>query len=73
MLPKVTIQNPNGQGANLRKQASTYTDVKALYPNGTQVQVLGLTKEWCHVLIDGKIGFMMTRYLVPRLSFESTR
>ena len=73
MLPKVTIQNPNGQGANLRKQASTYADVKALYPNGTQVQVLGLTEEWCHVLIDGKIGFMMTRYLVPRLSFESTR
>jgi len=25
------------------------------------------------VLIDGEIGFMMTQYLVPRLSFESTR
>lgn len=73
MLPKVTIQNPNGQGANLRKEASTHADVMALYPNGTQVQVLGLTEEWCHVLIDGKVGFMITRYLVPRLSFESSR
>ena len=73
LLPKVTIQNPNGQGANLRRQASTRVSAVALYPNGTQVQVLGIAGEWCHVLIDGEIGFMMTQYLVPRLSFESTR
>lgn len=73
MLPKVTIQNSNGQGVNLRKQASTHVNAVALYPNGTQVQVLGIAGEWCHVLIDGEIGFMMTQYLVPRLSFESTR
>ena len=73
MLPKVTIQNPNGQGANLRRQASTRVNAVALYPNGTRVQVLGIAGEWCHVLIDGEIGFMMTQYLVPRLSFESTR
>ena len=73
LLPKVTIQNPNGQGANLRRQASTRVNAVALYPNGTRVQVLGIAGEWCHVLIDGEIGFMMTQYLVPRLSFESTR
>mgnify|MGYP000397338217 FL=1 len=73
MLPKVTIQNLNGQGANLRRQASTHVNAVALYPNGTQVYVLGIAGEWCHVLIDGEIGFMMTQYLVPRLSFESTR
>lgn len=73
MLPKVTIQNLNGQGANLRRQASTHGNAVALYPNGTQVYVLGIAGEWCHVLIDGEIGFMMTQYLVPRLSFESTR
>jgi site-specific DNA recombinase len=73
LLPKVTIQNPNGQGANLRRQASTRVNAVALYPNGTQVRVLGIAGEWCHVLIDGEIGFMMTQYLVPRLSFESTR
>ena len=66
LLPKVTIQN-------LRRQASTRVSAVALYPNGTQVQVLGIAGEWCHVLIDGEIGFMMTQYLVPRLSFESTR
>ena len=73
LLPKVTIQNPNGQGANLRRQASTRVNAVALYPNGTHVRVLGIAGEWCHVLIDGEIGFMMTQYLVPRLSFESTR
>ena len=73
MLPKVTIQNLNGRGANLRRQASTHVNAVALYPNGTQVYVLGIAGEWCHVLIDGEIGFMMTQYLVPRLSFESTR
>ena len=73
LLPKVTIQNPNWQGANLRRQASTRVNAVALYPNGTQVRVLGIAGEWCRVLIDGEIGFMMTQYLVPRLSFESTR
>ena len=73
MLPKVTIQNLNGQGVNLRRQASTHVNAVALYPNGTPVYVLGIAGEWCHVLIDGEIGFMMTQYLVPRLSFESTK
>ena len=54
-------------------RASTRVNAVALYPNGTQVRVLGIAGEWCHVLIDGEIGFMMTQYLVPRLSFESTR
>lgn len=70
-LPEVIIRNPNGKGANLRKEASTVADVISLYSNGTKVQVLGLTETWCHVQINGVTGFIMTKFLDPQLSYTS--
>lgn len=71
-MPVVTVENPNGQGVNLRDAATTEAKAQALYLNGTRVQVLGITEDWCHVQVDGAIGFMMTKYLVPQLSYGST-
>lgn len=71
MMPLVTISNQNGHGVNLRKEATVNSETYALYPNGTSVQVMGLTKEWCHVCVDGLTGFMMTKYLDPQLSYAT--
>lgn len=66
-LPVVTVENANGEGANLRREAATSADIIALCPNGTKVQVLGITESWYHVQIDGEIGFIMARYLDRQL------
>lgn len=30
------------------------------FPRGTQVTVLGVTQDWCHITVDGYTGFMRT-------------
>lgn len=65
-LPETIVKNLSGEGANLRKRATTGSEALALYPNGTKAQVLGLTESWCHVQINGMTGFIMTKYLDPQ-------
>ncbi len=69
-LPVTTIANTQGTGGNLRKKPSTSSKRIALYPNGTEVVVLGVVPGgWCHVMIGGITGFMQSRLLADAFSF----
>lgn len=57
------IDNPDGQGANLRARASSAGDMLGLYPNGTAVVVTGGSSWWKKVWVDGKTGYMMAKLL----------
>ena len=71
-IPMTTIQNEGGSGGNLRKSPSLDGKLYALYPNGTEVAVLGVTPNgWCHVMINGVTGFMMADKLADSFSFDS--
>ena len=71
-IPMTTIQNEGGSGGNLRKTPSLDGKLYALYPNGTEVAVLGVTPNgWCHVMINGVTGFMMADKLADSFSFDS--
>ena len=48
---------------NLRETASTSSNSLGLYPKDTEVILLGFNGSWAHVIVDGKIGFMLTTYL----------
>lgn len=60
---ETVINNPNGQGANLRAKGSSAGDVLGLYPNGTRVIVTGGTAWWKKVWVDGKTGYMQAKLL----------
>lgn len=71
-IPMTTIQNEGGSGGNLRKSPSLDGKLYALYPNGTEVAVLGVTPNgWCQVMINGVTGFMMADKLADSFSFDS--
>jgi uncharacterized protein YgiM (DUF1202 family) len=61
-IPTV-VDNPSGQGANLRKRASTGSDSLGLYRNGTSVIVTGGDEYWKQVCVEGKTGWMMAKML----------
>ena len=72
-IPITTIQNAGASGGNLRKSPSLDGKLYALYPNGTEVAVLGVTPNgWCHVMINGVTGFMMADKLADSFSFDTT-
>lgn len=48
---------------NLRARPSTSSSSIGQYYNGTSVKILSYGNEWCHVEVQGKTGYMMTRYL----------
>lgn len=71
-IPMTIIQNEGGSGGNLRKSPSLDGKLYALYPNGTEVAVLGVTPNgWCHVMINGVTGFMMADKLADSFSLDS--
>lgn len=48
---------------NLRKEASLESSVLAQYPTGTWMTVLESGDEWTKVSVNGKEGYVMTKYL----------
>lgn len=60
---ETTIDNPGGQGAQLRVRASTSSDSLGLYRNGTVVVVTGGGEYWKKVWVEGKNGWMMAKML----------
>lgn len=52
-----------GGQLNLRKEASTSSSVIAQYPTGTWMTVTESADEWSKVKVDGKEGFVMSKYL----------
>ena len=52
-----------GGGLNLRQTASLDAKVLGQYKTGTWITVLESGKEWSKVQVDGKTGYMMSKYL----------
>ena len=67
---QTTIDNPGGQGAQLRKRASTSSDSLGLYRNGTVVIVTGGGEYWKKVWVEGRSGWMMAKFLTGMLPVE---
>lgn len=67
LQPQLEVMNSGG--LHLRSGQSRSSKSLGLYPNGTKVTVMGLSTSWCHVLVDGKDGFMMLDKLYPNLKF----
>ena len=62
---KAIVNNPrNTQVLNLRQSPSLDAKVLSYYRNGTEVVILESGKEWHKVQVsDGRIGYMMNKYL----------
>ena len=52
-----------GGALNLRETASLDAKVLGQYPTGTLVEIREKGNEWSKVTVNGKTGYMMTRYL----------
>ena len=52
-----------GGGLNLRQTASLEAKVLGQYPTGTWITVLEAGDTWSKVSVNGKTGFMMSKYL----------
>lgn len=71
MPPTVTVQNLGGRGLNLRSAPRADAPTAGVWPNGSQMTLLGLTREWAFVQGDGgKTGFMMLKHLTPRPEYD---
>lgn len=64
-LPKASLEDPNEKGVTIHSLAQTTSFALGIYPNGTNVSVLGVTETWCHVEINGTIGFVLKKHLDP--------
>ena len=52
-----------GGGLNLRQTASLDAKVLGQYWTGTWVEILEAGETWSKVKVDGKVGYMMSKYL----------
>lgn len=52
-----------GGRLNLRQTPSLTAAVLGQYPTGTLVEITEAGEEWCKVEVNGKTGYMMTKYL----------
>lgn len=55
---------------NLRHAPTKKSPSIMLYDPGISVKVIGISPGWCHVLIGGNVGFVMTEYLSPRPEYD---
>ncbi len=69
------VKNPGeNQMLLLRETASTQAKVLGYYPNGTQVTITGESGEFYKVIVAGKSGFMMKKYIaLQEESFQPFR
>ena len=58
------IQTGNSGKLHLREYPSQSAGSLGLFPNGTPVYAVNLGNGWCQAVVNGKSGYMMTRYLV---------
>ena len=61
-----------GGALNLREQPSKNATVLGQYPSGTWVEVLEAGIDWSRVSVDGKEGYMMSKYLTGGSSGSSS-
>jgi len=61
-MPILEVSNPNmAANLHLRERPSAASNSLGVYPNGTKVVLMGFGGEWAHVIVDGKMGFMLGR------------
>ena len=71
-IKMAVVSNPNFRDRlHLRDRPSTKGKSLGRYFSGTQVQVLAYEGEWCHVLVDGKEGYMLAEYLTALYPHDS--
>ena len=59
------INNPIASNRlNLRSKASNASESLGKFHNGTTVEILGNGITWCKVKVDGKNGYMLSKYLL---------
>ena len=60
------IRNSKASGLNLRALPSTGSEILAFLENYSQLTLLGeLSDNWCYVLVNNELGYMMGTYLYP--------
>ena len=65
------IASVTGGGLKLRDKASTNGETLGTYASGTLVNVIKQTnKNWYQVEVNGKSGYMMSKYLSPVTEYE---
>ena len=57
------VNTGNSGRLHLRQYASQDARSLGLYPNGTMVRAVDLGNGWSHVVVNGMVGYMMTRFL----------
>lgn len=57
------IVSSNGKGVVLRAGASKQADMLATYSVGQKVTVMSYGSTWCHVVVNGLSGYIMTEFL----------
>ena len=57
---------------NVRKSASTSSDVVTTVKNGAIVQVLGAENGWAKISVNGNTGYVMTKYLTKATDSSAT-
>lgn len=66
-LPLVSLAESykvvTGGGLNLRKEPSLNASVLGQYPTGTWMTVLETTGDWSKVQVNGKTGYVLSKYL----------
>ena len=72
-LYEAVVDSANDKPVNLRKQASVNAARVAEIPDGTVAKVLNeVDDEWAEVLANGKMGYMMRKFLVKIDGSEPT-
>lgn len=66
------VTSSNGKGVNLRKGASTSYGSYGTYDVGTAVTVLEKGSTWSYIDINGRKGYMMSKYLTTDKPSGST-
>lgn len=63
-MPILTVNNPNSELCiDLYAEQSIKSEFLGVYFNSTQVTLMGFNGTWAHVIVDGKVGFMLAKYL----------
>lgn len=61
------VSTGNSGKLHLRQHATTEAPSLGLYPNGTQVSAIKLSSGWSRVTVNGRTGYMLTRYLSAQM------
>lgn len=67
-LPTAKVQVPGGNlesWVHLREEPSLEANSLGRIHNGQQLSIMGGTAGWCHVTVDGFVGFIASEFLSP--------